>query len=272
VKKIFALAAVAVLASYVGSAKAQDIPAPVPTGVDNMVGAVVVAVPDYEGSDDYTGAVGPVLKFKFGGERYIQVLGNKGYLNILSKSKTWEFGPMAVYRGGRDGSDIDDAVVKLMADVDDSVELGAFVSYRKVYNNNMRHRFVGTLGVTQDVSDGHDGMVAALSGVYWTPVSKMFDIGIRGGIQYASDDYMDSFFSVNAGNVGTSGLSTFNADAGFKDVSLALMFAAHFNKSWHVGGGLFYKKLLGDASDSPVVDVRGDDSQLIAGLAVMYTW
>ncbi len=271
-RKFPLIAVAAVLFACGGNAIAQDIPAPTPSGIDNMVGLVAVAVPDYEGSDDYTGGVGPILRLKFSGERYLQVLGNKAYLNIFYKSKTWEFGPMAVYRGGRDSGDIDDSVVKLMSDVDDSIELGAFVSYRKDFNADPRHRMNITLGVTQDVSDGHDGLVASLSGVYWTPVSRMFDIGLRGGVQYASDNYMSSFFSVNSSNEGTSGLSTFSAGAGIKDVSLAVMAAAHFSRRWHVGGGIFYKKLVGDASDSPVVDVRGDDNQFIAGVSILYSW
>lgn len=270
-KKFLSIAAAAVFLAFGSNAKAQDIPAPAPTGIDNMVGLAVVAIPDYEGSDDYTGAVGPILRFKFSGERYFQVLGNKAYLNVFSKSKSWEFGPMAVYRGGRD-SDIDDAVVKLMADVDDSVELGAFLGYRKQFNNNPRNRLNITLAASQDVSGGHEGLVASLSGVYWTPVSRMFDIGLRGGVQYASDDYMSSNFGVNAADAGASGLAVFSAESGIKDYSLAVMVAAHFNKHWHVGGGIFYKKLVGDASDSPVVDVRGDDTQLLAGLSIIYSW
>ena len=270
-KKFLLILAGMALFAFGGNAIAQDIPVATPSGIDNFVGLVVVAVPDYEGSDDYTGAVGPILKYKFSGERYVQVLGNKGYLN-LSKNKTWEFGPMAVYRGGRESSDIDDSVVKLMKDLDASFELGAFVGYRKQYNNNPRNRLNITLGVSQDVSDGHEGLVASLSGVYWTPVSQMFDIGVRGGVQYASDDYMESYFSVDAADSLASGLSTFSAGSGIKDYSVAIMTAAHISKHWHVGGGIFYKKLVGDASDSPVVDDRGDDNQYFAGLSVIYSW
>ena len=269
---ILTIALAAVFFAFNGHAIAQDIPAPTPSGIDNFVGLVVVSVPDYEGSDDHTAAIGPILRFKFQGQRYFQVLGNKAYLNIFSKSKTWEFGPMAVYRGGRDSGDIDDAVVKLMSDVDNSIEVGAFLGYRKDFNSDPRHRMSITLSATQDVSGGHDGLVAGLSGVYWTPVSKMFDIGLRAGVQYASDDYMSSNFGVNAADSAASGLTAFSAGGGMKDVSLALMAAAHFSKHWHVGGGIFFKKLVGDASDSPVVAVRGDDSSLIAGLSIVYSW
>ena len=98
--KIFlSIALAAVFFAFNGHAIAQDIPAPTPSGIDNFAGLVVVSVPDYEGSDDSTAAIGPILKFKFQGQRYFQVLGNNADLNIFSKSKTWEFGPMGVYRG-----------------------------------------------------------------------------------------------------------------------------------------------------------------------------
>ena len=76
-RKFPLIAVAAVLFACGGNAIAQDIPAPTPSGIDNMVGLVAVAVPDYEGSDDYTGGVGPILRLKFSGERYLQVLGNK---------------------------------------------------------------------------------------------------------------------------------------------------------------------------------------------------
>ncbi len=35
---------------------------------------------------------------------------------------------------------------------------------------------------------------------------------------------------------------------------------------------LSYKILVGDASDSPVVAVRGEDGQFSAGVSVLYSW
>lgn len=254
-----------------GDAAGQDWARRSSPGTTYMLGIEVAAIPDYEGSDEYTGAIGPILRYKFSRQRYFALLGNKAYLNILNR-KSWEFGPMAVYRRGRDNGDIDDPVVKLMSDVDDSLELGAFLSYREIYNSDPRHRMKITLAASQDVSDGHDGLVASLSGVYWTPVSRLFDIGLRGGVQYASDNYMSSFFSVNAADSLASGLSTFDANEGIKDVSLAVMTAAHLNRHWQIRGRLSYKILVGDASDSPVVAVRGEDGQFSAGVSVLYSW
>ena len=39
-----------------------------------------------------------------------------------------------------------------------------------------------------------------------------------------------------------------------------------------LGFGIRYKFLLGDAPDSPVVDVRGSNKQFLAGLGLLYSW
>ncbi len=248
---------------------AQDIPVPANAGVDNLVGGVVAIVPDYEGSDDYTFALAPLAKFKYDKNRHFMLLANKLYWNMLNGTE-WELGLKGVYRLGRD-DDVDDSAVKLMSEIDDSFELGAFVGWNKTFDNNPRHRFSATLGITQDVSDGHDGYVVEASAVYWRPVARPFDLGFRGGVSYASDDYMSTYFGVSPADAVVSHLSPFSAGSGMKDVSLSLMGVFHFSKKWHLGGGLSYKKLLNDASDSPVVDTRGSDDQITVGLALLYT-
>lgn len=267
--KTLCLSAACILAAG-SSSYAQDIPVPVNTDFDHILGAVIVSVPDYEGSDDQTFAGAPVGKWKYHKNQYVQLLGNKAYWN-LSNHENFEIGVKGVLRLGRD-NDIDDSVVKLMGELDNSIELGGFIGWAKKFDKDPRHRFSATFGITQDVSDGHDGFVMEASAVYWRPVARAFDIGFRGGFSYASDDYMSSFFGVSPADSAASGLSTFTADSGMKDFTLALMAALHLSRKWHLGAGLNYKRLLNDASDSPVVDVRGSADQFIAGLALLYTW
>ncbi len=126
--------------------------------------------------------------------------------------------------------------------------------------------------VTQDVSNGHDGLVAQLAGIYWRPVAKPFDIGFRGNVTYASNSYMSTYFSVDAADSARSGLPRFNADSGMKDFGLSLMGLFHLSENWHIGGSVMYKRMLNDAEDSPVVDDRGSKNQLFAGLALLYSW
>lgn len=269
-KYVCAIVFAVVFSATTDPASAQDLFAPRLIGVDKLVGAVAVSVPDYEGSDDYTFAAAPLIQYKFSpSNRYVQLIGNKLYANVIHH-ENWEFGPMGIYRLGRE--DVDDSVVDSMSDVDDSAELGLFLGYAKKFDNNPRHRMNIHFDVTQDVSDGHEGLVAQLAGVYWQPVSKPFDIGFRVNLTYASGDYMSSFFDVTANDAAASGLQQFDADAGLKDFGIAIMGLFHLSQQWHVGGGFQYKQLLGDASDSPVVDVRGDSGQFFAGVSILYSW
>jgi outer membrane protein len=267
---ISAIVLALVFGNFSDRAAAQDLFAPRMVGVDNLVGAVAVIVPDYEGSDDYTFAAAPLIQYKFSpSNRYVQLIGNKLYVNVISH-ENWEFGPMGIYRLGRE--DVDDDVVDKMSDVDGSAELGLFFGYATKFNNDPRHRLNIHLDLTQDVSGGHEGLIAQLAGVYWQPVAKPFDIGFRANLTFASGDYMSSFFDVTANDAAASGLQRFDADASLKDFGLAIMGLFHFSKQWHVGGGVQWKQLRGDASNSPVVDVRGDSGQYFLGMSVLYSW
>ena len=83
---------------------------------------------------------------------------------------------------------------------------------------------------------------------------------------------MSTFFSVDARDAAASGLAQYDADGGLKDVWVQPMFVFLFSKKWHLGFGFRYKLLLGDAADSPVVDVQGSKNQFLAGLGLIYSW
>lgn len=271
VKKAIAFKAVILILTFLASqASAQDIFVPPPAEIDNVVGVVAITMPDYIGSDDRIFAAAPLIHLNLGeSNRYFQLIGNKIFVNVLN-GDNWEFGPKVVYRFGR--KTVKDVVVNNMIDVDDSVEVGAFLGYRKRFGNNPRHRMNIHIDATQDVADGHEGFVAQLSGVYWLPVARRLDIGLRGSAIYGSEDYMSSFFDVTAGDSILSSLPQYDANAGFRDVSVSVMALLHLNRAWHIGGGAEFKRLLGNAADSPVVDQRGDENQISAGVSLIYSW
>ena len=103
-------------------------------------------------------------------------------------------------------------------------------------------------------------------------MGKAFDLGLGIGTSYASDDFNSTYFGVNATDSALSGLSTFSAGGGIKDVNGLLALVMHLSPKWHIAAGLRYIKLVSDAADSPVVNVRGSDDQLIAGIGFAYAW
>jgi outer membrane protein len=268
-KKSTSLAAAISMAWLAQSALAQDMFIPVPEDM-SIVALGVGMLPDYEGSDDYTAGVAPAAFYKFkGSERWAMLLGPELSVNVIDHS-TWQFGPLINYRFGRDG--IDDKVVKHMKDIDDTLEAGAFLRWRHVDSSNQRNREGARIFAQADVGDTYDGWIAGASATIFRQVSQAVDLMGGVGFTYASDDYNNTYFGVNAKNVGTSGLPFFDADGGAKDVRLTFGAIVHFGLDWHLGAGVQYRSLLGDAADSPVVDKRGDSNQWIGGLALAYAW
>jgi len=226
-------------------------------------GLGVAAVPDYEGSDDYTAAPLVIFQSRFQSGRFIDLMGNRLKVNLLP-SNTYSLGPVVQYRAKRDDG-VEDEQVSRMKEIDAAIEAGLFAGI------NINNWLAG-VQVTTDVSDTHDGTLATVNGGYILNINPSLTLVPSLSATWASDDYMDTYFSVNAANRGTSTLPNFVAEGGFKDVALAVIFDFHPWQNWKIIGGAAYRSLLGDAKDSPVVDLQGDSNQLIAGVALAYQW
>lgn len=225
------------------------------------VGLGVAAVPDYEGSEDYTAAPIPLVSVVGKSGWSVEWLGNVLRANILP-SNTWRFGPLVRYRPERD--DVENDRVDRMQDVDAATELGAYAGFN--INN-----WIFRVDVAQDVSDAHEGLVAGASfGYMWK--TNPWKFTLMGLTSYASDDYMSTYFSVSAADSAASGLRQYEADSGFKDVGAQFTAEYQLTKNWGVTGALRYTKLLGDAADSPLVDDEGNSNQLLVGLLVSYSF
>ena len=266
-----AIAAALVIFPMSGPAYAQTTGSAIEVpGVRNFVAAAVGMVPDYLGSNDYTVGAAPAGVIRFGDtDRYVRLLVTDINVNLID-SPNWSFGPALNYRLGR--GNVDDNAVDKMNDIDGTVEVGAFGGWTWIGSDDPRHRFSVGTEVLYDVGGEHEGYVISGSVRYYQPVARPLTLSIGASLTYGSGDYMDTYFGVNAGNVGSSGLSAFKADSGLRDVRVPLMAIFSFSENWHVSGGVVYTRLLGDAADSPVVDKRGSKDQLFAGLGIAYAW
>jgi MipA family protein len=225
------------------------------------VGAGVGMVPDYEGSEDYK--VVPLLFARAGWNsgRYVQFFANTLKANLIADN-TWSFGPLARYRLKRD-DDVDNNKVKRMREIDEAIELGGFLGYTM---GSWHVSFIAA----QDVNDAHDGLVATLEAGYTMDLDEGVRLGISVSTSYADDDYMDTYFGVDADNANRSGLSQYGADGGIKDFGAMANLAYAPWQNWGVTGILGVKWLVGDAADSPVVDDEGSETQLFSGVMATY--
>ncbi len=216
--------------------------------------------PDYEGSDDYQGIPLLQIRYNLDNGMYLSVLGNTLRVNLLP-DKQLHLGPILRFRAERD--DVDNDRVDRLRKVDTAAELGVFGSIKIDRWNFM-------LSAAQDVEDSHDGFLVDLSGAYTIPFDKQAMLTLFASTSYASDDYMETYFEIDANNAARSGLKRFKAEGGIKDLAFGGAYQYNIDDHWGLLGVLRYARLLGDAEDSPVVDDEGDAGQVLGGVVVNY--
>jgi outer membrane scaffolding protein for murein synthesis (MipA/OmpV family) len=234
-----------------------------PVWASDIAGLGAGVAPDYEGSDD-TKAV-PMFMYNhiYDSGRFIKLMGPNLKFNLLADHQ-FSLGPVLNYRMSRNNN-VDNNQVADLKNVDAAFEAGVFGG---IELNN----FLLGLEVLADVSGSHDGMTAQASAGYRWKAMPTLTLTPRIFTTYADSDYMDTYFTVDSGNIGSSSLPYYSADSGFKDVGIDLV--AHYTpwEHWGIMGLLQYKSLLNDAKDSPLVDDVGDDQQFTFGLMGTYRW
>jgi len=254
--------------SHGGDAAGEEMDSSDSRGWRFDLGAGVGVAPDYEGSEDYQAV--PLLAARVQKDHYFARLqGTKLQVNVIP-SATIRFGPQLNYRFERD--DVDDDKVDNLRDVDEAWEVGLFggVRFRNVAGKRI------TLGAdasaSRDVAAGHNGWLVDLRGLVRFPIAEGWRMGLGAGGTWASSNYMDEYFSVDADNANRSGLREFSADSGVKDVGVDANVDWGITENWGLSFRGAYSRLLGDAEDSPIVDDRGSANQFFGGVLVGYKW
>lgn len=240
-------------------------------GKDNGIHGFIVlgagAVPDYEGSDDHQAIPFIGGRLQAGG-RYLAVEGLVARADILG-SKAFEAGPVVKLTFGRD-ADISSDAVSDLGDIDDAVEVGGFLAYSWPSTGLPMAQWRVAAQVVQDVSDVHDGWLGTLSTGYLMSFGPRLAVGIDTSVTAASDNYAETYFSVSEDGSVTSGLNSFDAEGGVKDLGLSVKARFSFSEHWLINGFAGYNRLIGDFADSPIVDDEGDANQFSAGIGIGY--
>ncbi len=228
--------------------------------------------PDYEGSDEYEAM--PIGYFRYEGEHVIVQSSGPGVEVDLFKTRQFDFGPIVRYHGGRD--DVDDAVVDRLDDVDSTVDGGLFIGSGiplSALGMDTDTVITGKVTYLHDLIDnGHGGF--QVKGSLGSRVMLDEKTALMPSIStsYASEDYNDSMFSVSAAETARTGLATYNADSGFKDVGASVVGTHQFTNHWSGSVIMNYTRLINDAADSPIVDDRGSANQFFTGASINYSF
>jgi outer membrane protein len=256
----------ALSALVASSALAADIPprpAPAPVMVERPhdlvieLGAGAQVRPQYPGSKDYE-----IWPTGFVTLHYLQLPGFGVVKNARANDQGWSFGPSFNYMSKRKTSDFPELFG--LNDVDASFELGAKVGYT--------FDWVRPWVAVRYGFGGHDGIVGetGLDFIFRTSPVTEFTIGPRAS--FANRDYMETYFGVTPAESALSGiLAPYSPGGGFKGVGAEFTARYEFAPQWAVRGEFIYEKLIGDAKDSPIVQV-GDANQYTAKLGLTYTF
>lgn len=237
--------------------------------ISGYIAGGVFATSDYEGSNDYQAI--PLLSGKINyNHYYIETRGLGVRLN-LSPSLAYDFGPVLSYKMSRD-DDVDNNRVARLREVDSAFEAGAFVTFpiAEGISSNSEDKLVFDGQVIADASGTYEGYLVSFGTTYSYPFSRTFRVSTGLSATYVDENYMQTYFGVDANNAARSGLSQFSADSGFKDVGLSLTANYGLSKKWGLIGIVGYDRLIGDAADSPLVDDEGSANQFMIGTGLTY--
>lgn len=221
--------------------------------IDLGVGAMVK--PRYEAADSYLVFPFPIVSV---GRFYLPGLGQ--VVDGRKRSGIF-FYPSFSFVGERKASD--DTDLTGTKTVDWAVELGLGGGFRTQH-------FRAFADLRQGIN-GHTGQVGqlGLDGIIYPAEKWELSFGPRA--EFASGEYMDTYFGVTAAEAAASGgtLSQYDPGAGFKALGIAARASYDWNDDvrLHLQGG--YERLVGDAADSPIAKV-GSKDQFNIGLGMTY--
>jgi outer membrane scaffolding protein for murein synthesis (MipA/OmpV family) len=246
------------------------------------VGLGLGFVPSYSGSDDYQAFPLPLIAGRVGGVG-ISPNGPGFVLDLFSpaptfgpRKTTFSAGPAFRVRADR-VQQIGDDVVDRLQDLNLAFELGGNVgvSFPGVFNPR-DSLSVGTQ-VRWDVAGAHEGMVIEPQIGYRRAFGTGIAFQAQVGVQFVDDRFADYYFSVSPEQSALSGLPQFQADGGLNSLGGVSILSFDLDGNLLNGGlsiytVLGYSRLVGDASETPFTDLRGDPNQFLGGVGVGYTF
>jgi outer membrane scaffolding protein for murein synthesis (MipA/OmpV family) len=83
---------------------------------------------------------------------------------------------------------------------------------------------------------------------------------------------MDEYFGVTPRDSLASGLPIYVPGGGVRDARGWAVAILHLSLQWHLGVGVMYSRLMGEAADSPLVSQEGSKNQWVYGAGALYAW
>lgn len=225
------------------------------------VGATGMTAPEFEGGRDYLFTASPIISLgKVGPEARFSSR-NDAISFSLYDTGAVRAGIAGKFILGRDSEDYDETAG--LDDVRFGGELGGFA---EIYPTDW-------LRVRGEVRRGirsHDGFVADVSADAFYDLTDRIRVSAGPRVSFASSDYFDAYYGVNAAEAAASGLTEYDPDGGIKSAGVGG--AIDWKVTDKITANVFgeYARLMGSAADSSLVKERGSKDQFMIGVSATY--
>ena len=220
--------------------------------------------PTYPGADDYSFVGFPSISFRRAGTPARFTAPDDGLsFSILEESSSFRFGFVGRYEGGRYLND--DRRLFGLAKVDWAVEPGLFLEFWPV--ELLRARAEIRRGF-----NGYEGFVADF-GLDFVQRAGAFTFSVGPRVALGGDDFTKTYFGVTPYEASLNGFVTpYDPSGGFTSVGATSAVSYDWSEQWSTTAYVTYKRLVGDAADSPIVKRYGSENQIGLGLTVSYSF
>ena len=242
-----------------------------PSDIDLTLGVSVFGRTEYNGGGDYEAAVSPLFSLDYKDSIFVNLTTDRTY-NAIFADKPHGIG-FNIIKADADGfsaglsllpdfgrNDNDATRINGMGDIDWTMLAGGYVKYD-------HGPYFAIAQLHQDIFNEHNGF----KGEFAIGGTNLYTRQLRGTAKaflgYGSENYNQAFFGVTPAQNGITGLPVYGADTGFNEVGLAGNLTYAVTPGAFIRGFAEWKKLIGDAADSPVVE---DESQFLFGTALGY--
>jgi outer membrane protein len=224
-------------------------------------GAAGFVAPRYDGAKSYLFQVTPLVS--------IGKAGSTVRFSSRNDNPSFAFVDTGAFRAGivgklvmpRDAGDSKD--LKGLKPVKLGVEAGAFA---EAYPSD----WVRLRGEVRQGIRSHSGLVADLSADAFVDLTPEIRLSAGPRVTFASDDYMDAYYHVNAKQSAKSGLSKYDPQGGLYSAGVGAAVTWQATDKIEASTFAEYKRLLGDAGDSSLVKERGSRNQFVIGVSSTY--
>jgi outer membrane protein len=230
-------------------------PSPVSPRLRAAVGPGFAVAPRFEGGDHYGAHLVPAFRLAYGPLFF----GNGGVGLRLYGDRRWRFGANLSLGGRKESAD---PRLQGLGDVDRSVLAGLFAVYSS-------RRVVARAHFASDIGGNGQGTRARLDVFGRSAAGERLALFAGPGLTWADRQHMQTFFGVTADQASRSGFPEFEAKAGISSLRLSAGAAYRLAPDWRLAGIYSVARLEGDASASPIIAARTQQSFFASALYLL---